>query len=206
MVEKVLVVPREELFSGEEFQGITSERLPELLKAIERKSFFMDRPQAEQDPTHKQIIPYVMIASKEQIFTVTRLKTQGEARLHDKVSIGIGGHINPEDAEGKLPAWEAGLKRELTEEIKLLGNHKIELVGAINDDSTPVGSVHFGLVYRAELLDGTVEVEEKDKMTGEFLTPKILASKFERMETWSQLVFGFYWPAYRSLPSPTHAA
>ncbi len=197
MTEKVLVVPRTELFLRGEFQGISSAKTKETLKIVEKKSLFMSRAEAEKDPSFKQIIPYVTITWRDQIFMVTRLATQGEARLHQKVSIGLGGHINPADAVEGEKAWEVGLKRELSEEVSLEGPWEPQLIGLLNDDSTPVGSVHFGLVYRVDLApDGGVTIKEKDKMTGTFFAPEEVAVFFDRMETWSQLVLATFWPDF----------
>lgn len=58
---------------------------------------FMDREAAENDPSHKQIIAYAIFCHQGRILHYTRGGSGGEARLHDKGSIGIGGHINPVD-------------------------------------------------------------------------------------------------------------
>lgn len=194
MNEKVLVVPRKELFASGIFQGVSTQDNAKILGIVEAKSFFMDRKPAEEDPSHKQIIPYAVITTGSEIFTVTRLSTQGEARLHQKVSIGLGGHINPPDVHSGQKPWEAGLNRELTEEVTLTGKWKASLVGVLNDDQTPVGSVHFGLIYRVELLSGKLMIREQDKMTGDFSPPSKVALSYDRMETWSQLVFSAFWP------------
>jgi len=203
MKEQVLVVPRKTLLPDGPFQGLSIEDPGKILGTIESESFFMDREKAEEDPSHKQIIPYVVITREDQIFMVTRLSTQGEARLHQKVSIGIGGHINPEDSEGGKKPWEGGLMRELNEEISITGTWQPQLVGVLNDDLTPVGSVHFGLVYRVNVVDGEVEIREKDKMTGTFFAPEEVASFYNRMESWSQHVFAALWPKFIPLTSVT---
>ena len=51
-----------------------------------------------------------------------------------------------------------------------------------------MGSVHFGLVYRV-WTEGPISVRETDRMEGRFYTVAELAERYERMETWSQLVF-----------------
>src|SRR4030042_1667445 len=64
-------------------------------------SFFAIREAAEKDPILKQIIPYGVIRSMEgKVLTYRRTKSSGEGRLHNKASIGIGGHINLDDMWG----------------------------------------------------------------------------------------------------------
>jgi len=145
---------------------------------------FMLRSEAEQDETHLQIIPYVCLYRDHQIFTVTRLAKQGEARLHGKMSIGIGGHLNPED--GNPPFW-AGLRRELMEEIAVPveAGHLLP-IGVILDDGTPVGRVHCGIAYLLELPSGiAVEISEIDKMHGAWQPLSAVEAASDRLETWS---------------------
>lgn len=164
-----------------------------MLQVIRGKSFFMQRESAENDPSHKQIIPYAILVHGNEVFTVTRSSKQGEARLHQKVSIGLGGHINPEDEMPGNDTWVNGLYRELSEEVRIGDPWKYELAGFLNDDTVPVGSVHLGLVYRIQLNSPNVVIEEQDKMSGKFLKPHELAPSYDAMETWSQFVFAAFW-------------
>jgi predicted NUDIX family phosphoesterase len=147
------------------------------------------RRRAEEDSTFKQIIPYCVVRHKEDVLLLRRLKTQGEKRLHNKLSIGVGGHINPVDVEGDL--LELGCEREMAEEIAIGGRYRKRVVGFINDDATAVGSVHFGVVYRVDLEDRSVQVREAKMMEGS-LTPIVevrhLAATGAEFETWSSLV------------------
>jgi predicted NUDIX family phosphoesterase len=67
------------------------------LHHIECAMRFADRPAAESDPSRKQIIPYAVVLRGDQVFAAERLTGGGESRLHGKLSIGIGGHVNPID-------------------------------------------------------------------------------------------------------------
>lgn len=71
-----------------------------LLRRIEQEGFFLERPQAEEDPTHRQIIPYAVVRHRGRFFLMRRTKGGGEARLHDRYTLGVGGHINPQDVGG----------------------------------------------------------------------------------------------------------
>src|SRR6185312_10009490 len=102
---------------------------------------FRARSEVEDDPGFKQIIPYVIFRAGDAVFCYTRGKSQGEARLHRLRSIGVGGHVAEDDAEGSatLDAYEVALRRELDEEVEIRSDGIIRRVGLINDDSNPVG-------------------------------------------------------------------
>ncbi|HYE78179.1 MAG TPA: hypothetical protein VEI97_09340 [bacterium] len=191
-VEQVWVVPRPtvEAFMLGCAEGTCRDRVPEFIELIQAEGFFMDRPAAEVDESHLQIIPYVVIQREDAFFVVERLAAQGEARLHGKVSLGIGGHLNPED--GEPPFW-SGVMRELREEVHItgyVGQTDLTPLGIIRDDSTPVGRVHCGvaLLYRVPL-EAEVTVAEVDKMHGGWEDPATLRDLYPRMESWSQWLF-----------------
>jgi predicted NUDIX family phosphoesterase len=104
--------------------------------------------------------------------------------LHHKLSLGIGGHINPD-----TPELLDGLHKELEEEVNVAGDYDLTFIGILNDDTTEVGSVHLGAVFVLDAHDGDVTVRETDKMTGRWAQRDELARERERMETWSQIVY-----------------
>src|SRR5881396_2544077 len=147
MVERVLVLPRELVPGGCYFSGVRpadDASLLELRAALATGGRFLDRPVAEENPAFKQLIPYVVVRDRERIFLMERTAAGGDARLHRKASIGVGGHLNPID-EGDDPLT-AGLRREWAEELLADWEPRFELVGLLNDDSNAVGSVHLGVV------------------------------------------------------------
>ena len=189
--EQVLVVPREKLFvDGETPRGFGTERLDDYLTRIRRSAYFHDRAEVEENPGLKQIIPYMLVTDGERVFLLKRLEKQTEKRLRNLYSIGVGGHINPVD-ENAGDVVEAGLRRELAEELSLLAEPVITPLGYLNDDSNPVGSVHFGLVFRVAAPAHTVDVAERDMMEGRFLDLKEMEGYVSGMETWSQLLFEY---------------
>lgn len=197
--EEVLVVRRSDLIPPNAFHGYSSENIPETLNILHTKSFFLERAVAEENPSYKQIIPYAVLCHENAVFTVTRLSTQEETRLHQKISIGIGGHINPCDKEPGKNIWESGLERELLEEVWIQDPWERELVGFLNDDTVPVGSVHFGLVYQIRLSSRKTGIREELKMTGNFQSPGEVAEKYAAMETWSQFAFSALFPKFSPL-------
>jgi predicted NUDIX family phosphoesterase len=182
--EQVLVVPRASVIRGEGWLGMRADGLEATLEAVRTDGFFMRRGDAEDDPTHKQVIPYLVLRDGERWFLMRRTKGGGDARLHDLWSIGVGGHLNPGDGD-----VEGGLRREWAEELVADFEPAFEPVGLLNDDTTPVGAVHLGVVFVADAGGRAVTIREVDKLTGAFATTDDVAAVRDAMETWSRLVF-----------------
>lgn len=187
MPERVLVLPRAKVPGGCDFVGIRETHgLTVLRDAIAAHGRYLDRPVAEDDPSFKQIIPYVVLRDASRVFLMERTDAGGDVRLHGKASIGVGGHLNPVD-EGDDPLL-AGLRREWAEELITAWEPQFELVGLLNDDSNSVGAVHLGVVFWVEAAGQRVEVREHDKLSGRFVGPEEVLAAWDRLETWSQLV------------------
>jgi predicted NUDIX family phosphoesterase len=180
MTEQVMVVERSELgrYIERRTFDLIRDDLDDILDIISAKHFFIDRPTAEQSPQYKQIIPYVVIRHDDSFFLLQRTPKQTESRLHHKLSIGVGGHINPDS-----PTILGGLQKELEEEVGVEGDYKVSFVGILNDDTTDVGRVHLGAVYVLDATRRDVTIRETDKMTGSWATREELAPLRERMET-----------------------
>jgi predicted NUDIX family phosphoesterase len=138
------------------------------------------------DPTHKQLIPYVVVRDGARVFLMQRTDAGGDARLHGRASIGVGGHLNPVD-EGDDPLM-TGLRREWEEELVTPWAPEFTLVGVLNDDSNRVGAVHLGVVFTVEADGRPVDVREHDKLAGAFAEVDEVRAAWDRLETWSQLV------------------
>lgn len=179
-----MVVEREAISRHLVERGLIREGGDEMLEIIAGQHFFIDRPTAEVSPQFKQIIPYVILRRGESFFLLQRTPKQTEARLHHKLSIGIGGHVNPDSTD-----LLEGLQKELDEEVALDGDYELTFAGILNDDTTEVGSVHLGAVFMLEVQSGDVQVRETEKMTGRWATRTELAESRETMESWSQIVF-----------------
>lgn len=184
MDEQVLVVPREALFAESPFEGMRRGGVEDLLRRIRSCGFFRRRREVEEDPSLKQIIPYAVVRRAEEVFLFRRTDRGGEARLHHLYSIGVGGHINPQDTGDPI---EAGLRREVEEELMFAAPWTAHLVGVLNDERTPVSRVHFGLVYEI-WTTGDVRVREVGQLVGVFVPIGRLWAFYDRMESWSQLV------------------
>ena len=189
--ENVLVFPRalfEKLGVFQGFNADVNRYLPALLEAS--NNHFMPRAQAETNPDFKQIIPYVVITDGKSVLHYVRGKKAGEQRLVAKGSIGIGGHVNDEDhtlfAFG-AQAFKEAVQREVCEEVSIQGTFEARPVGLINDDSTEVGRVHFGVVHLLMCATDKVKKNEQVITQLEFIPLEELQQKREHMETWSQL-------------------
>ena len=192
--EDVLVIPARLLdelgaFSG--FQTNVDRYLPAILDR-ENQSF-RPRSLVEDDPSYKQLIPYVILECSDadctQLFQYTRGGGQGEKRLHAKKSLGIGGHISIEDATGSTGAdwYMTGMQRELDEEVKIACGGQQRIVGLIYDDTTEVGRVHLGIVHIMQLSSCKVTSAEADLVDSGFQKIDVIKEGYDSLETWSQL-------------------
>ncbi|MGE3171112.1 MAG: hypothetical protein AB7O97_00715 [Planctomycetota bacterium] len=202
-MEKVFVVARADFFGGAWPQGYvgTGAGTPSLAEFGEA-GFFVDRAPAEDEPAWKQLIPYCMVRRGGEVLTVQRSKGQTEQRLHDRMSIGIGGHVNPQPEA--VPAdgaafFTSALWQELEEELSWPLARPVEpqLLGLLNDDGEAVGRVHAGLVFAVDLPVGTPDeqvpyVRETTKMRGGFRHLADLQTLWQdpcRFESWSRILF-----------------
>jgi predicted NUDIX family phosphoesterase len=192
--EDVLVVPRALFDRAGAFQGFcadTAAYLPLLLDP--QHTSWRPRATVEEDPSFKQLIPYCLLCWRAEdggmrYFAYTRGGGQSEARLRAKRSVGIGGHISSTDGEhGDDTSYDAGMRRELDEEVAIGGGWKASCVGLINDDSNAVGSVHLGIVHILELEKPAVSSRESELVECGFESLESLLSARDRFETWSQI-------------------
>jgi len=189
--ENVLVVRRSLFDELGNFHGLNFAPQKYLDAFLSRgNNFFLPRTQAEQDPTHKQIVPYAIIAHGNTVLHYVRGKKAGEQRLVSKGSIGIGGHMN--DTDESLFAWDkdayrAGVEREVNEEITINSPFEDRIVALLNDDTTEVGEVHLGIVHVFRLAEPKVQKREAMITNLTFLTRDELLARREALETWSQI-------------------
>jgi predicted NUDIX family phosphoesterase len=227
-MEFVFVVPRTALFPecaphglavfGESWSRSTFDDV------VRSEGFFVERDYAERTPTLQQIIPYTLVLRGEDLLLLQRTKGGGETRLHNKLSIGVGGHVNPVDAihpgsdeDGAKGAASricdplpAATRREvLEEELIVTGQTRLTPIGLLNDDTNAVGAVHVGLVQVLEVLEGDAQIREVDQLCGDFVTKSQLRQKLEEganFETWSSLLVPELNRILESLAGHTHTA
>lgn len=205
--EIILVVNRKKLFEDETltFQGNTTDKelVDKIMLNIDKHYKDMRRGN-ENDPTPKarnaeinfdyiQPIPYIVIKRGEQFYATQRLEGAGEGRLHGKIAMGAGGHMNPLDKDYYAfnLVLQDNLERELEEELDIQGKYTIKITGLINDDSDDVNRVHIGVLGFLELEEsGEVTVKETEQLLGEWYTLEQLREKdtYDRLETWGKIV------------------
>ena len=165
--------------------------------------WFGPRPSLEEDPTYKQIIPYVVVRDEEgNILTYSRTKKGNEARLHDKRSIGFGGHIDLEDvlklsktSLDYMSIARVGMFRELYEELGGPAGTYADctLIGTVNDTDPGAGEVHFGLVHEVIVSDPSVVAAQETAITDLRWEPvSSVAADIHVYEEWSSSIIGHY--------------
>jgi len=192
--EQVLVVERKVLEQVRMFNGLAFDVDRYLGKIfVPGVPRFIPRSQAEKDPSYKQLIPYVIMSYNGKYLSYVRGKRTGETRLLGLRSIGIGGHINPIDADNSslfaylYENYLTAVKREVAEEVSVETSHTDRVVALLNDESNDVGRVHLGIVHYW-ILDAP-KVNKREQMITQmaFMTPAELQEVRDTMETWSQL-------------------
>ena len=192
--ERVLVVPSAAFDRLGRFQGFSNQADRYLSTLLTPElATFKARFEVEDDPSFKQIIPYVVFRSQGKVFTYVRGKSGGEARLRKLRSLGVGGHVAEADADGRgtLDAYELALSRELAEEVAIGSPGRMTRLGLINDDSNPVGQVHLGVVHLYDLDEPLVTPLEDALADPEFVRVEDLPALRDQFETWSQFCIEF---------------
>lgn len=184
--ELILVVKRSELFkTTSAWHGLNNQNMDSFLNTVSEKKEFLPRSLMEQDPTYKQIIPYLVFKHDNKYFLMQRQSTSSEQRLKSKFSLGIGGHIRQEDiTDNSIFNWA---RREFDEEVTYKGNLEIKTLGILNDDSNDVGKVHIGLVLLLNGDNSNISVKSELK-SGELKTYTECKNMIESLESWSQLI------------------
>jgi predicted NUDIX family phosphoesterase len=178
--ELIMAVARDRFPDALGWRGVRTERIDGHLAAIAEAATFRPRDALEIDPAWKQIVPYLVLRDGPRVFLMQRTRAGGDARLHDRWSIGIGGHVERGDGDPL-----GGLRREWGEEIEADFVPEWRLIGLLNDDATPVGAVHLGLVYEAEAAGRAVAIRETHKLRGTFATLAEVEAHRDDLESWS---------------------
>jgi predicted NUDIX family phosphoesterase len=188
--ERVLCFKRELLEELGVFQGLSLE-VEKYLTVLTSPArlVYLNRSEAELDKRFKQLIPYVLLICNDKILRYRRGKAGGEKRLHGLYSVGIGGHISEEDQH--LPGlsannlYQEGMRRELMEEVAIDAGQE-PAVAAINDDSSEVGQVHFGVVHIVRVPDENVASGRSGIVAPEFIPVAEAIKDAAAYETWSR--------------------
>ena len=193
MQEDVLIIQNDLLphIETDECCLITEDK-DRIFDTILKNQLFMLRDEAEYNFEHKQVIPYVTVRHNNDYLLLQRTAQQSEKRLHNKYSLGIGGHINPVDDMEEENIIITSLYRELNEEVLVNDQDGLSFIGIINDESNSVSKVHLGLLYVLEASTRKFKVLETDKMTAQWVPENDLKNYYDGLETWSQVVYDHY--------------
>ncbi len=186
--ERVLCFKRELFEKLGVFQGLTldiEKYLPVVTSA--ENILYRNRSEAEQDRRYKQLIPYVLVICNDRILRYRRGKGGQETRLHGLYSVGVGGHISEEDHGlfSRAVGYNESMRRELMEEVAI-GQAKEAAVAAINDDSTDVGYVHFGVVHVMPVNNEDVAGRRSGIVAPEFVSIAEAVKGAAEYESWSR--------------------
>ena len=176
------------------------------------------RPECETDTTLLQLIPYITLvkvdpATRElSVFQYKRGTQSTEDRLVDKISIGLGGHVEEcpgivqhpgaEDTERTISdiLFDTCL-RELEEEASLTLDSQQQMMlrqtlvqnvfPIIYNDDDAVGAVHLGISIILDMSTATAVInpDEVEVTESGFVTVKeLINNKDIVLEKWSQIV------------------
>ena len=181
--EKVWVVRSDEVKTYSDGPFFDDDQIDFCIKNGEDKL----RYEVENDPSYKQIIPYAIVTDDHYHYFCTH-RLAGDGRLTGKYSIGTGGHMKPGET------LTEALFRELNEEVGITPDDMTSIIrtGYILDNSSEVNSVHLGVVYIIGVNNTqNVVVQEKEKLSGEWIDGNTLATLFnsDALESWSEYVY-----------------
>jgi len=184
--EQILVVPAAALDAVGAVQGFTpAADFAPYQTLVRQEGRFGWRSAMEEDPTYKQIIPYLIFKHADTYFLMQRRADASEQRLKNKYSLGIGGHIRQEDlTDCDIASWA---KREFHEEVAYAGQLTISPLGLINDNTSAVGRVHVGFAYLLEGDSAAIAIKSELK-SGSLVPLDVINEHYDQLEAWSQLV------------------
>jgi len=171
----------------------------------------MDRLKAEEDSVVKQVLTYIMLTRGPDLLSYKRGSFSLVADfLRGSQCVGFGGHVSERDRS--LFTWNdmgvrASAGREIGEELRcpqvdkerLRVGDGLELVGAINDDSSDIGQRHFAFLYRYEVSGDPAwnqpERGERSVTQLQWIEPSDPPILLWDFEYWSQLCLREFFPS-----------
>ncbi|MBQ7049113.1 MAG: NUDIX domain-containing protein [Firmicutes bacterium] len=185
--ERVLCIPTEALEPFAQGSDPILYDTDQVLLCLKEYGSFQFRWQVEQDSSWKQVIPYVVMETAERIMAAKRLK--GDPRLVGGYTVGMGGHINPEDGEDPI---ETCIRRELEEETTFswkqdLDGYQIHPVSFVNVRNE-VSLMHICIPVRLQVLDHErIQIRETEKLQGVWMSKTELDILDGKLEGWSEI-------------------
>jgi len=188
MKEYTLVVKRLHIFSHGIWHGFKETDFSIYQSIINEKKEFHPRHLMEKDPSYKQIIPYLLFSHEDKFFLMQRSSDARATHLRNKLSLGIGGHICPEDVtQESIFSWA---HREFHEEVNYAGNVTVIELGIVNDDSYEQGTMHMGFVFLLKGDSPDISIKSELK-SGRLVALEECIQQKENMEAWSKHIIEF---------------
>lgn len=191
--ERVLVIKRNFVFEKDFWQGIQKENLDYYLDLIKNNSQFKLREKVENNPSFKQVIPYIIFSYQDKYFIFQHLKKATEQRLKGDWLLGISGHINPMDIQPNQNIIEVAALREWEEEIAYKGKIiEKKLVGILNDEKRDVEAVHLPVIYHFRGNNPKISIKEKGVLMGRLVRLKDLPKFVKNTGGYAPIVYRDY--------------
>lgn len=160
---------------------------------------YVNRPDAEKRDDLRQLVAYVVLRRGEEVLTYRRGHfSAAHPMLRGSLCLGFGGHVQEQDTVD-LFSVDGGIcmaaDREVREELDGLDSLSFEPVGVINDQTSPEGTRHIGVVVEAVLpSDFTEERSKRERAINELtlLPVEELVERYHELEYWSQLVVKYH--------------
>lgn len=198
MAREIMVVKNDYLFEKYEketrFYPASAFNFEEI---ILDKYEYMVRGIAEENFAYKQPITYAFVIDPEnKVFIYTRGwagSNAGDARLHSKIAMWVGGHLEREDEYLENPIRES-LIREIEEELNLTHEDilNIEQIGYINNEMDIVSQVHIWFCYVVKVKHTDIQLLDGELDNGEFLPideiESMITSWNYEVEGWSKIL------------------
>lgn len=151
---------------------------------------FFPRDIVEGHNELQQIIPYILIRSVNNRYLVARrIDKTSKAGLHNTISIGFGGHLNP--CDGTKEILFQGAVRELLEEVSLANLQPMKFVGYVRDMKSQIRD-HLGIVFLIDLVEESkTGIRETDKLIGDWYSVDKLVEHYGKLESWAKHITNF---------------
>ncbi len=168
------------------------EVLPIFNRFYNLPALLADRRTCETDETLRQLLPYVVVQDQaSRVFLYSRGGSGDEDRLHAKLSIGVGGHVDGMPGELGLAQYlDREAMREIKEEIGVFPLAAPYFSALLVDNTNAVGRVHLGILGACRIEDSNAIVQEEGCIeNGRWVTKEELMAPevFNRLENWSQM-------------------
>lgn len=193
MSELVWCIPRAIWDAEVNFEGFKEDKTGDFYRILLKHGEFRERKLVEEDENYKQVIPQGLLRNGSLVYVNQRLPKQTETRLLYAYSLGVGGHLNPEDdLIAHMDLIQLGLHREMAEEVKVPIPFSPKYIGLTNDEQADVSRVHVGVWFEISLLSSEVTVKETEKLKGFWKELAELEEYAPEFESWARMLYENY--------------